>query len=397
MKTKNIAAAFIVCASNIMALAGNNIDAILSNIRCNNTELKAFDSSIKSDSANIVTNNNLEDPKIDFGYNFNSNNSGDKWEIGVSQGFDWPGTYTARRKANASKTDALRLAYQVKQLDILYQAKTICLEIIALNKQIEYQKMILGNIEDLYAQYNKAYKHGETSIIDINKIKIERIAAKQALDELNTKLSAAKTRLQGLNNNRTFTCDLNSLNDYPKDELLPYDTYQKEFANFDPQNSYFSKVEESIKNDVRVSKLGWLPKFDIGYKYSNEEGERFNGVTVGASIPVFSNRKKVAAAKALSTTNEMERQNYETENTARIKSKYAEAVSLKSQLALYSEVIGDNNNFSILKKALDGGQITLLNYLLELRYFLEAKNKYVELEYEYNSVLAELNKYHITY
>ena len=395
MKVKHLAAAIVFSSSNIIALAGSNIDAILSNIKCNNTELKVFGASIKSDSANIVTNNNLEDPKVDFGYDFNSDISGNKWEIGVSQGFDWPGTYAARRKANASKTDALRLAYQVKQLDILYQAKTTCLEIIMLNKQIDYQKLILGNMENLYAQYDKAYQHGETSIIDINKLKIERIAARQALNELNTKLSAAKSRLLGLNNNQSFSINLDSLNDYPAEELRSYDTYQKEFANFDPQNSYFSKVEEGIKNDVKVAKLGWFPKFDIGYRYSREDGGKFNGVTVGASIPIFSNRKKVAAAKSLSTTNEMERQNYETENAARIKSKYETAVSLKSQLALYSEVIGDNNNFIVLKKALDGGQITPLDYLLEVRYFLEAKDKYVELEYEYNSALAELNKYHL--
>ena len=47
----------------------------------------------------------------------------------------------------------------------------------------------------------------------------------------------------------------------------------------------------------------------------------------------------------------------------------------------------------MLEKALSGGQISLLNYLLELRYFLEAQQTLLDLEFEYNSILAKLNKY----
>lgn len=376
-----------------MLFANNSIDGILSSIERNNIELKAVNSSILGDSANISTTNNLEDPKIDFEYNFGD--IGDKWGIGISQGFDWPGLYFARKKANSAKVNALRQAYKVKEFDILYQAKIVCLNIVSINQQIEAQKLIYSNIEDLYAQYSKAYNHGEASIIDINKIKIERIAAKQVLDELYSKLASAKEELLGLNGNVPFGENIDSLTDYPEDELNPIEAILNEFATFDPQNLYYAKVDETIKNDVNVSKLGWMPKFDVGYKYTNELGDKFNGVTVGASIPLFSNRKRVAATKSLSLTNEMERQNYATLNISRIKAKYAEAVSLKSQIALYGDVLSDNNNFAILKKALDGGQISLLNYLLELRYFLDAKNKYIELDYNYHSALAELNKYHI--
>ena len=78
---------------------------------------------------------------------------------------------------------------------------------------------------------------------------------------------------------------------------------------------------------------------------------------------------------------------------ARIKAEYAKAVSLKSQLVQYGDVIGDESNFTMLRKALDGGQMSLLDYLLELRYFLEAKTKYLEIEYSYHSVMASLLRY----
>ena len=139
--------------------------------------------------------------------------------------------------------------------------------------------------------------------------------------------------------------------------------------------------------------MGWLPKLELGYQYTNELGDGFNGVTVGASIPLFSNKRKVAAAKAEAITNELNRNTYRNDVEAQLKADYAQAVALKSQLTQYFDIIADDNNFTVLRKALDGGQITLLNYLLELRYFLDAKNKYLDLEHSYHATIASLSRY----
>ena len=43
--------------------------------------------------------------------------------------------------------------------------------------------------------------------------------------------------------------------------------------------------------------------------------------------------------------------------------------------------------------ALTEGQISILDYLGEMAYFLEARQDYLDLQYRYNQALAELNKY----
>lgn len=394
MKLKYIVT-IALCLYTFGIIANNSINNILSNIERNNTELRAYNASIASDSANISTTNNLDDPKIDFEYNFGD--IGDKWGIGISQGFDWPGSYSARNKANNSKIASLRQTYKIKRLDIILKAKLLYINIVMLNRQIDYQQLILNNIEDLYNQYTKAYNHGETSIIDINKIKIEQIATKQQLDELTSKRNSIIDKLVGLNNNEQFSdVDLTELKDYPVEELNSYEDYKIAFETNDPQYAYYASIDKAITDDVSVAKMGWLPKFELGYKYINELGDKFNGVTAGITVPIFSNRKKVASAKTQSITNDMNRQDYEVANHSRIKVQYAKAVSLRAQLNLYKDVVGDDNNFVVLRKALNGGQMSLLNYLLEMRYFLEATNKYIELEYNYHEVLAELNKYDLT-
>ncbi|MGN1246799.1 MAG: TolC family protein [Muribaculaceae bacterium] len=390
----SIILSLIACAASLSVAAQGSIEDVLATVEHNNARLKAAKARLSSDSIALRASNNLEDPRVGFEYNFGSKNVGDKWAIGISQGFDWPTLYSERNRANAHRIDALSAATRAEKADLLLSARQLCLNLIYINRQIEAQQLILNNVDELYSLYNKAFEHGEASIIDINKIKIERIATQQALDELRSTRNTLKEQLAGMNGNQPIEgIALDELTAYPADILQPIDVYRDQFASGNPQAEYFNHIDNSTRSDVKVAKMGWLPKLELGYQYTNELGDGFNGVTVGASIPLFSNKRKVSAAKAEAITNELNRATYQSDIEAQIKAEYARAVALKSQLTQYGDVIGDNSNFTVLRKALDGGQITLLNYLLELRYFLDAKNKYLDIEHTYHATLASLSRY----
>jgi len=51
------------------------------------------------------------------------------------------------------------------------------------------------------------------------------------------------------------------------------------------------------------------------------------------------------------------------------------------------------NNSELLRKALDKGEISLINYMLELSIYYESVNKLLELERDMNKAIAELNQY----
>ena len=384
----------IACAASLSVAAQGSISDVVASVEQNNARLKAARARVSSDSIALRASNNLEDPRVAFEYNFGSKNVGDKWAIGVSQGFEWPSIYSERSRANNHRIDALSAAERAERADLILNTRLICLNLIYTNRQIEAQDLILKNVDELYNLYNKAFEHGEASIIDINKIKIERIAAVQALDELKSKRNSLKEQLAGLNGNKSIDgVNLDLLDDYPADELAAIEAYRSLYATNNPQAEYFTHIDNSTRSDVKVARMGWLPKLELGYQYTNELGDGFNGVTVGASIPLFSNKRKVAAAKAEAITNELNRNTYRNDVETQLKADYAQAVALKSQLTQYFDIIADDNNFTVLRKALDGGQITLLNYLLELRYFLDAKNKYLDLEHSYHATLASLSRY----
>ena len=384
----------IACAASLSVAAQGSISDVVASVEQNNARLKAARARVSSDSIALRASNNLEDPRFAFEYNFGSKNVGDKWAIGVSQGFEWPSIYSERSRANNHRIDALSAAERAERADLILNTRLICLNLIYTNRRIDAQDLILKNVDELFSLYNKAFEHGEASIIDINKIKIERIATLQALNELKSQRNSLKEQLIGLNGNKPIEgVSLDALLDYPAEELAAIDAYRSLYATNNPQAEYFNYIDNSARSNMKVARMGWLPKLELGYKYTNELGDGFNGVTVGASIPLFSNKRKVAAAKAEAITNELNRTTYQSDVEALLKAEYAQAVALKSQIAQYGDVIADNSNFTMLRKALDGGQITLLNYLLELRYFLDAKNKYLDLEHSYHATIASLSRY----
>lgn len=386
-----IIASFFCIALQVNALT---IDSILDSISNNNIELKAKIAETKSNIAEIKSGNNLGDTEFEFEYQKGNNINGNKYGFSVSQGFDWPGMYIARSNANKSKINAFEYEFLSRKLEVLSNAKQLCISIINANRKIRIQKDVYNNIKLLSDEYEKGFKHGEISILDINKLKIELLNVKQALDKSVTERNILIEELIAINGGKAIS-DIENMVSYPEQELKAFDIYENEITIYDPELNYNREMKNTSAKEISMAKMGWFPKFSVGYKFANELGDKFNGISIGMALPLFSNLNKVSMAKASLMSTEYTNHEVMVDKTTLIKTNYARAVYLKSQIYSYSSILSDSSNKLMLKKALDGGQITLLNYLLELRYFLEAQQTLLNLEYEYNSVLTTLNKYNI--
>lgn len=382
----------IVLLLSIVNVYAITVDEILNTIANNNLSLQASNEECKSMIYNIKSYNNLSDPEVGFEYHSGSNIEGNKYGISVTQNIDWPGLFISRAKANKFRMSAAEAKLISDRLNILHEAKQLCMQIINLNRKIENQTLVYNNISQLYEEYEKGFQYGEISILDINKLKVELLNTKRELDQLIAQRNADIEKLYGLNG-KTVIDGVNLLTVYPNQSLESKETYLGQVVTLDPEVQCIEYNKEATRKDVSSAKMGWLPNLSVGYRYTNELGSKFNGVAVGVSVPIFSNRNKVNATKSEQLTSEYNQQSIIALKESQIKAYFEHIVTLQSQINSYKKVLDDNNNQLMLKKALDGGQITLLNYLLELRYFLEAKQTLLDLEYEYNSTLTSLNKY----
>ena len=145
---------------------------------------------------------------------------------------------------------------------------------------------------------------------------------------------------------------------------------------------------------VALNRAGWLPKFELGYRHAYELGERFNGLSVGVSIPLFANRKKVKVAKAQALAGTFTLSSREQQVLAELQVAYDEAMSLRENHARY-DLLTRQNNLGLLQKALSAGQISMVEYLVDATQLYEAFDNRLSLEYEYQLRLARLYKFEL--
>ena len=118
-----------------------DIDAVLKSVEQNNVELKAMQKGNEATGLEIKSANTLEDLSIEYSPFYQSGVRGmASSELVVTQGFDFPTLYGARKKAGELRRNVLDMQYRAARRDILLAAKKLCLDIVGYNKQKQLLK-----------------------------------------------------------------------------------------------------------------------------------------------------------------------------------------------------------------------------------------------------------------
>ena len=384
--------AILAAALVLSSAQAITIDDVLTQVKQNNTQLKAAGARLDADQKSLKSSNNLPDPEVGGAYLFGKGPLDDKWEIGISQQVEWPGVYSARSNAADALISALQHGYSAEQLEVLNQARSLCIDIVGYNNLIQFNQGVLNNLNRLFDTYNKALAHGEVSIIDVNKLKIERLLMQQKIDEATSLRTAAVEQLKGINGGIDIA-GAESLSTYAPLPLLSLEQHLTQARSSSPllakQNALVAAQSKNATATARQS----LPSLSLGYRHVCEMGDHFNGISMGVSLPVFSNRGKKSAARASVFAAEMDASFTQNTIESNIITCHQRATALKNQIGVYDNALTSTDNIAVLNKALNGGEMSLLNYLQELRYFVEAQAVMLSLQNDYNKTLAQLWQY----
>ena len=384
--------AILAAALVLSSAQAITIDDVLTQVKQNNTQLKAAGARLDADQKSLKSSNNLPDPEVGGAYLFGKGPLDDKWEIGISQQVEWPGVYSARSNAADALISALQHGYSAEQLEVLNQARSLCIDIVGYNNLIQFNQGVLNNLNRLFDTYNKALAHGEVSIIDVNKLKIERLLMQQKIDEATSLRTAAVEQLKGINGGIDIA-GAESINTYAPLPLLSLEQHLTQARSSSPllakQNALVAAQSKNATATARQS----LPSLSLGYRHVCEMGDHFNGISMGVSLPVFSNRGKKSAARASVFAAEIDASFTQNTIESNIITCHQRATALKNQIGVYDNALTSTDNIAVLNKALNGGEMSLLNYLQELRYFVEAQAVMLSLQNDYNKTLAQLWQY----
>ena len=373
-----------------IGMQAQNIDQVLQSIEQNNKELQSQTQLLKAQKMENRTANNLPDPTVTYSSFYqNGAGKGHGTEFVASQGFDFPTQYIARNRQADLANEAIDKQQQAVRRDILLKAKLLCLDMILLNQEKTLLDIRKKNADDLETLYAKRLEAGDANILEVNKIKMERMNVLTEVAQNNAAYRTALQSLLAMNGNMPLEF---AEEQYPHVEAInDYSTMRDEVIASDLDLQALSFATRAAEKQVSVDKQNWLPKLEAGFRRNTDSEMSMNGFVVGGSIPLFSNRKKVQIAKAQALSAQLMQEDAQLQIENNLMALFNEMQQLKEAMDTYDMPLL-YKSLDLLKQALKEGQISLIEYFVEAETVYKNLQARMQLENQYQKVMANIYK-----
>lgn len=375
----------------LSAHAQSSFDNVLKEIEMNNTTLKAYREKANADKIGNKTGINMANPEVEFGYLWgNPSGEGNRVDLNVTQSFDFPTAYRYKTQLSDGKNQQVDMIYDQQKVEILQQARLICVELVYQTKMNKILSDRLKQARELSDAYQKSFDQGNIDVLERNKTKLNLLNAEKALQINELDLNLSKSELQRLNGG----LDITEFNRY-SDFTFPLN-FIEWFAIVKANNPSLRVAEQEValsRKQEQLTRALNLPKITAGYASERVSGTTFQGVSVGVSIPLWEGKNTVKHQKAQTVALQMQHEDSELQFRNTLKNQYDKAKKLSLLLKEYEDALSVTSSQDLLKMALDKGQLSLINYLLELSVYYETVDKYLETERDYQLAVAELQQW----
>lgn len=372
--------------------AQSTIDKVLSEIAKNNKTIQANTQYWNAQKVQYKTGNSLYNPTVEYDYLKGSPaNAGNQTDIVVTQSFDFPTVYGKKNELAKQLSTQADLQLKAANQELLLEAKKICIELVYRNKlQVPLTKRKEAT-EKWLANFKKKLDNGDGTILDVNKAEIQLLEIKKKFQDNASVVVKLNEKLTSLNGGTAINLVDVVYFDVPA--IPSFEALEKEIEAKDYVRKTLEQEKVIAQKQIDVSKALALPKMEIGYHYQGILGQTYNGIHTGISLPLWESKNTVKLQKAKMTFAESALTDHTNDHYYEIKQLYGRYESLKSILTDYEKINQSVEPIKLLYKALAAGQISVLEYFVELNYYNDSQNSYLELEKEYYDIVASLLKY----
>lgn len=374
------------------ANAQSNIDSLLSNIERNNKTIIANEQYWEAKKLEYKTGLTPYDPKVDFDYlNGSPVGAGNQTDFTLTQAFDFPTAYSKRKQLSNSQIEQAAFQLISSKQDILLESKLICIELIYRNKMHTEVTKRKKNTEKWLSDFQAKLNSGEGNILDVNKAKLQLIEINALFQANVSVINQLNIKLTELNGGQSIKFVDTTFSQYSS--ILDFESLEAEIEANDPVRKYLEQEKVIAQKQINLSQAMALPKLETGYHYQAILGQTFNGIHLGLTVPLWEHKNTVKAAQASLIFSGLNLEDHKNEHYYNLKQKYEKQENLKITLSEYESLFSSSNQIALLDKSLSMGEISTIEYFMELTYYYNALHNYLNIEMEYQKVLAELHKY----
>ena len=380
----------MVLLASISLNAQSSVETALKAIEENNNTLKALKETTKSQKLENKTGIYLSNPEVGFNYLWgNPSTIGNRTDFSISQAFDIPTITGMKNKIADERNSLAEWQYKAERMNILLEAKQYCIELIYFNALKKELDIRLQHAQTIASGYQNRLNSGDANILEYNKAQLSLSATTGEIARIDVERNALLSQLKRLKGGLDIVMDDYQFNQ--KQLPLNFDDWYLQAEQKNPILAYIKQEVVVSQKQVSLNKAKGLPTFSAGYMSENVVGQRFQGLTMGVSVPLWENKNRVKQAKSAVVAAQARQTDSKQQFYNQLQIQYNRALGLKNTAESYRKSLVMANSTELLKKALDAGEISLLNYMVELGLYYNMVNQTLEAERDYQKALAELS------
>ncbi len=391
---KKVITSIVLCLVAAAAIGQDIYTPVLQQIAENSLTLAAIKKQGDAHKLGNHTGIAPENPEVEFGRAWGRpSDMGTRMEVSVKQAFDFPTVYRHKQRVAHVQDMHIDYTYRSQFVELMLRAKNICIELVYYNALREVYSKQYDNAKQILQAYEKMQQQGTSGVLECNKAVLNYTDIDAELKRIDLERNRLLIELQQLNGGKPLEF---SVKTYPA-TLLPAD-----FENWYANAATALPVAQLLQSECDLSNLRVdlaraesLPKFAVGYTGEFSGEEKFQGISVGITIPLWENKNRVKQAKAEAAAAESLVIDADMQLHNQYRNLYDQASLLQESALQYRAVLKDNDNAELLFKAFNAGELSLLDYLLEMEYYYSAYDKCLQTERDLALVQAALHAHEL--
>ena len=382
-----------------------SLDQVLEVALENNPNLKVAQFQTAREQALKGTTFNL--PKADLGVEYGQTNSiaDNDTRFSISQTFEFPTVYSRQSKLNSSKVAASKLRQEVVQNDLVAQVSSTYYRLWFLKSKGN----VLQRQDSIYSRFSYAaqlrYDNGESNALELATANAELADINIMVQQNEAAIAEGQFTLQNLMN-VDDAVEIETPKLEMKSAMEVSNTTDMNVSK-NPLVSYYKQQIDVAENERKVASAKRLPDITLGYFNQSfigtgdagtiyDAGDRFTGVQLGLSIPLWAkpHTAKITAAKIYKQETEAQLEVVENQTKSKLQSLFTELQKNLKNIEYYrkSGLPQSDVLFKTAQRGFEEGEIGYIEYIQGLNRALTIQVTYLDFLNQYNQTLINIEQ-----
>ncbi len=388
---------------------------ILDSIESNNTTLIALRTEAEARKLDNRTGITLADPEVGLKRMWEgAEETGKLTELTVTQSIDLATVTGQRSRVARQQNTLIDEEYRIARMEILLEAQLALIDFAYYNALMAELDRRLVHAHRVVEVEKARFDNGDTDVLSYNNVLLslsaleaEKARVVMESDVLMAQLTALNggKPLSDLNINSVEVASLGSADGHQPDgnsqcsildSQLNFASWYAEAEPYLPQLAQVRQLHEVRRSELALAKTEHLPSLSAAYINERHTiGTRSQGVAVGMSLPLWSNKNRVRSARTALEAAEAQLADTELRLRSEYAQEYARVKGLHHTATLYRRALNEANNTELLERAMDEGFISVLEYLQGIELYYDYLDRSLAAERDYRRAAAELEAWRL--